>query len=108
MPRASRGGRSKTARSGRPSPRCAGSAPDRGRYGARGLHARAALHQLLDDLSARRIRERREGEVENRGRHIFNLWVEYSNWPALVKRSEVTPLIYLVAGAGFEPTTFGL
>src|SRR5437773_6161100 len=54
-------------------------------------YARGALRQPLDDLSARRVRERREGEVENRGRHIFNLWVEYSNWPALVKRSEVTP-----------------
>ena len=31
-----------------------------------------------------------EGEVENRGRHIFNLQVEYSDWPALVKRSERT------------------
>src|SRR5206468_8138994 len=29
--------------------------------------------------------------------HIFNLWVEYSNRPALVKRSEVTP-----CGAGLE------
>src|SRR5438876_7034269 len=50
-------------------------------------YARGALRQPLDDLSARRVRERREGEVENRGRHIFNLRVEYSNWPALVKRS---------------------
>src|SRR5205809_344142 len=41
-------------------------------------YARGALRQLLDDLSARRVRERREGEVENRA-HIFNLWVEYSN-----------------------------
>src|SRR6266403_1020994 len=54
-------------------------------------YARGALRQPLDDLSARRVRERREGEVENRGRHIFNLWVEYRNWPALVKRLEVTP-----------------
>src|SRR5712691_9869245 len=53
-------------------------------------YARGALRQPLDDLSARRVRERREAEVENRG-HIFNLWVEYSNWPALVKRSEVAP-----------------
>src|SRR5213080_1195762 len=53
-------------------------------------YARGALRQPSDDLSARRVRERREGAVENRGRHIFNLWVEYSNWPALVKRSEVT------------------
>src|SRR5256885_13275820 len=52
-------------------------------------YARGALRQPLDDLSARRVRERREGEVENRGRHIFNLWVEYSNWPALVKRSAI-------------------
>src|SRR5438552_6546125 len=51
-------------------------------------HARGALRQPLDDLSARRVRERCEGEVENRGRHIFNPWVEYSNWPARVKRSE--------------------
>src|SRR5712691_12067354 len=50
-------------------------------------YPRGALRQPLDDLSARRVRERREGEVENRGRHIFNLWVEYS---ALVKRLEVT------------------
>src|SRR5205807_2774100 len=53
-------------------------------------HARGALRQPLDDLSARRVRERRERAVENGG-HIFNRWVEYSNWPALVKRSEVTP-----------------
>src|SRR6058998_43867 len=121
MPRACRGGRSKTAHSGRP----ARDAPDRLRIegdmvltacpraphqpGAlehlhvlrdgverhvEGLgevgYARGALRQPLDDLSARRVRERREGEVENRGRHIFNLWVEYGNWPALVKRSEVT------------------
>src|SRR5438094_7180631 len=44
-------------------------------------YARGALRQPLDDLSARRVRERREGEVENRGRHIFNLWVEYSTGP---------------------------
>src|SRR5437870_3070347 len=56
-------------------------------------YARGALRQPLDDLSARRVRERREGEVEYRGRHIFNLWVEHSNWPALVKRSEVTPSV---------------
>src|SRR5206468_5763260 len=36
-------------------------------------YARGALRQPLDDLSARRVRERREGEVENRGRYIFNL-----------------------------------
>jgi len=37
-------------------------------------HARGALGQPLDDLSARGVRERREGavEVENRA-HIFNL-----------------------------------
>src|SRR5256886_9613517 len=40
-------------------------------------YARGALRQLLDDLSARRVRERREGAVKNRDRHIFNLWVEY-------------------------------
>src|SRR5207237_10021830 len=55
-------------------------------------HARGALRQPLDDLSARRVRERREGEVENRGRHIFNLRVEYSNWSPLVTRSGVNPL----------------
>jgi len=54
-------------------------------------YARGALRQPLDDLSARRVRERGEREVENRNRHIFNRWVEYSNWPALVKRSEATP-----------------
>src|SRR2546422_2926185 len=64
-------------------------------------YARGALRQPLDDLSARRVRERREGEVENRGRHILNLWVEYSNWPALVKRSEVTPLMRTRPGARF-------
>src|SRR6058998_1589747 len=120
MPRACRGGRSKTAHSGGP----ARDTPDRLRIegdmvlaaypraphqpGAlehlhvlrdgverhvEGLgeigYARGALRQLLDDLSARRVRERREGEVENRG-HIFNLWVEYSSGRALVKRSEVT------------------
>jgi len=58
-------------------------------------YARDALRQPLDDLSARRVRERREGEIENRGRHIFNLWVECSNWPALVKRSEATQLVEL-------------
>src|SRR5207249_11488199 len=58
-------------------------------------YARGALRQPLDDLSARRVRERREGEVENRGRHIFNLWVEYGNWPALVKRSSTADTIAL-------------
>src|SRR4029453_4559882 len=53
---------------------------------------RAPLRQPLDDLSARRIRERCEGavEVENRA-HIFNLKVDYSSRPLLVKRSKVTP-----------------
>src|SRR6185295_19555595 len=50
-------------------------------------YARCALRQPLDDLSARRVRERCEGEVEYRG-HIFNLWVEYSKSHALVKRSD--------------------
>src|SRR3989442_5055596 len=62
-------------------------------------YARGALRQPLDDLSARRVRERREGEGENRGRHIFNLRVEYSNRPALVKRSEVTLGATILLGA---------
>src|SRR5437867_11939176 len=46
-------------------------------------YARGALRQPLDDLSARRVRERREGEVKDRGRQVFNLWVELATGPAL-------------------------